>query len=413
MKFQKALSIVGLMSGIVMAAQTASAAGFYIQEQSARQQGDAFAGAAANPQDASTLFNNPAGMTELSGPQAAADLSLIIPHASLSNRGSNVLGGPVTGNDGGDPFGPTPVPSAYVAMPFQGGTWWAGLAVTAPFGLTNNYNNTWFGRYNSTESVLTTEDIAPSFAVKITDALSFGGGIDFQHAHAELDQKFLSIGPDGTVEVNGDSWKTGFNVGAFWKVDPQTNVGLHYRSAITQDIDGTLAVTGVTTGTHASAQLKLPDIVEFGATHQLTPQLKILGSVNWFDWSRFSQISVNSALGTTTIPTAWRDTWSAALGAEWKQDEKWTYRGGLQFDETPVNDFRDTRIPDSNRFWVSVGGSYVLSPAFDIDAAASHLFMPDANIDATNSFGGGPPVVTKAQSKNYVNILSVQGVWKF
>jgi long-chain fatty acid transport protein len=413
MKFQRALSVIGIMSGVVMAAQTASAAGFYIQEQSARQQGDAFAGAAANPQDASTLFNNPAGMTELSGPQIAGDISVIIPHADLTNRGTNILGGPVAGNDGGDPFSATPVPSAYIAMPIQGGTWWAGLALTAPFGLTNQYNNTWFGRYNSTESVLTTEDIAPSVAVKVTDALSLGAGIDFQHAHAELDQKYFTGGPDGTIEVNGNSWKTGFNVGALWKVDPATNVGLHYRSAITQDIGGTLVVTGVTTGTHASAELKLPDIVEFGATHQLTSQLKLLGSINWFDWSRFNQIKVNSALGSTTIPTAWRDTWSAAIGAEWKQDEKWTYRGGFQWDETPTNGFRDTRIPDSNRFWVSLGASYAVTPAFNIDGAVSHLFMPDAGINATNSFGGGPPVDTIAVSKNYVNIVSMQGVWKF
>jgi long-chain fatty acid transport protein len=48
---------------------TAQAAGFALIEQSASGMGNAFAGAAAVAEDASTIFFNPAGMTYIQGTQ--------------------------------------------------------------------------------------------------------------------------------------------------------------------------------------------------------------------------------------------------------------------------------------------------------------------------------------------------------
>lgn len=414
MQFKNALVIAGLI-GAVSAAQQASAAGFYIQEQSVKGQGTAFAGAAANPEDASVIFNNPAAMTDLSGRQGAAGVALIIPSSKFTDQGSNVGGGPPTGgNDGGDPFSPIPVPSLYAATPLDGGKVWLGLAITAPFGLSNEYNSGWVGRYDSTKSVLRTTDIDPAVAVKVTDNVSLGAGIDFQHAYADLQQNIFTGGPDLLARVQGDSWKVGYNVGVLWDLDQSTKLGLHYRSAITQNLSGTLVVAPAVPTTAASADLKLPDILEFGATHQFSQKLKVLGSVNWFGWNNFNEIRVRDALTPNIVATEdYRNTFSAALGAEWQQDDKWTYRGGVQFDETPTTSHRDTRVPDSNRFWLSAGASYNVTPAFTIDGALSHLFMPDASIKTTDTFGGGPTINTIGSSSNQVTIVSLGGSLKF
>jgi long-chain fatty acid transport protein len=406
MKLNKILFVAALMASA--AAQTAHAAGFYIQEQSARQQGAAFAGAAANAGDASIIFNNPAAMTDLSGPQITGGAALIVPTSSFTNTGAT------TGNDGGNPFDPIAVPSLYAAMPFAGGTWWGGIAITAPFGLQNEYNPTWFGRYDSVESVLKTQDIAPSFAVKLNDIISFGGGIDIQHARAKLVSAINTGGPDTFATVKGSSWKVGYNLGVLWDVEKDTKLGLHYRSGITQDLSGHLNVPGFTPGPiPATAELKLPDVVEFGATHQFTPQLKGLATLNWFNWSRFNEIRVNPAVGPDSVTTEdYRDTFAVALGAEWKQDDKWTYRGGVQFDETPTVDaHRDTRVADSNRFWLSAGTSYNVTPAFTVDGAISHLFMGDASVDTTST--SGVPTTTKGTASNKVSIVSLQGTVRF
>lgn len=414
MQFKNALFVAGLI-GAVSAAQTASAAGFYIQEQSVKAQGSAFAGAAANAEDASVIFNNPAAMTDLSGPQGAAGVAVIIPSASFTDRGSNIGGGPPTGgNDGGDPFSAVPVPSIYLATPIKDGTWWVGLAVTAPFGLSNEYNKGWVGRYNSTKSVLRTIDIDPSVAVKVGGNVSLGAGVDIQHAYADLQQAVFTGLADATARVEGDSWKVGYNVGLLWDVDPATKLGLHYRSAITQNIDGTLSVSGIIPATAATADLKLPDIIEFGASHDFSSRLKVMGSVDWFGWNNFNEIRVQTATLPDSVTTEdYRNTWMVAVGAEWKQDDKWTYRGGVQFDETPTGSNRDTRVPDSNRFWLSAGGSYQMTPAFSIDGALSHLFMPDASVNVSNQFGAGPTINTIGSSSNQVTIVSLGGSLKF
>src|SRR5271167_716292 len=66
----------------------ASAAGFYVQEQSAAGVGRAQAGNVAAADDASTIYFNPAGLSELEGLQAAGGIDLIVPDAGLTNNGS-------------------------------------------------------------------------------------------------------------------------------------------------------------------------------------------------------------------------------------------------------------------------------------------------------------------------------------
>src|SRR5471030_1353890 len=68
---------------LILLSAPAQAAGFYLQEQSVSNQGLAYAGAGAHPEDASTIFYNPAGLTDLSGRQASANVSAITPQAKF------------------------------------------------------------------------------------------------------------------------------------------------------------------------------------------------------------------------------------------------------------------------------------------------------------------------------------------
>jgi long-chain fatty acid transport protein len=88
--------------------ESASAAGFALGEQSVKAVGNSLAGAAATAEDASTIFYNPAGLTELSGFQLQAGGHFIIPNV----RFKNANGG---GNDGGDAGVSAVVPNLYAA----------------------------------------------------------------------------------------------------------------------------------------------------------------------------------------------------------------------------------------------------------------------------------------------------------
>lgn len=424
---------------------TVLAAGFFVQEQSVSGQGAAFAGAAADPRDASILFYNPAGMTELSGASASVEASLIKPRADFSNNGSTagLAGGPqaaYAGSNGGNPFGLEAVPAIYAATPVDKAKhYWVGLSVTAPFGLSDKYASGWFGRYDSTSSSLQDIDISPVIAAKLSPELSAGGGVDIQHVDAKLESALpcpnaalgcgaaFSPASDGMSSLKGSSWATGFNAGVLWQPQPTTNIGAYYRSAITQDVKGNVTITGLSgalaggNGVQAgSINLNLPNIAGLSVAQDVGDRLKLLGSYNWFGWSKFKQIDVHFDNGApdNVTPEDFKNSYSLALGAEWKQTDDLTLRTGVQFDQTPTtNAERNTRLPDSNRYWLSLGASYAFTKNFSIDAAATHIFMSKANVNVTDTIYGGTPAATtnhlQGSSANMINMISLQTDVKF
>lgn len=421
----------------------ADAAGFYLQEQSVSQQGSAFAGAVANPEDASTIFYNPAGMTQLKGPMLSAGASLLVPKTEIENTGSTAgptagVGAAYAGGNGGNPFDPTPVPSFYAAYPLQDGRLWAGVGISSPFGLANDYGDTWFGRYDSTKSELLSINIAPVLAYRVNDRLSVGGGPNLQYVKARLENALpcpaavcagaaFTPGTDGLSTLKGDSYGFGFNLGALYEISDRTQLGLHYRSKMDQMVDGEVIVSGLlgplaaNNGIRtAEAELKQPDIATIGFAHKYDDRLTFLGSASWFGWSNFDEIRVEFDAGgpDSVTPEDFDDSFSVALGAKWQQDEKWTFRGGIQFDQTPTTlPDRSTRTPDGDRYWLSLGATYNVTEKLSLDFAASHLFITDGDIALTKQFYAGTPVDTtvnvNGKAESSVEIFSLQANWKF
>ena len=93
--FRKHLMALAVAAALGGASGLASAAGFALIEQGASGMGNAYAGAAAVAEDASTVFFNPAGMSFLQGPQAAVAAHVISLSAEFSGTATNpvALGG--------------------------------------------------------------------------------------------------------------------------------------------------------------------------------------------------------------------------------------------------------------------------------------------------------------------------------
>jgi long-chain fatty acid transport protein len=151
------------------------ATGFFIDQQSASGLGRADAGDAAAAQDPSTVFYNPAGMTELwrdadpsSDTILQSGMHIIIPQSHLSNGGSTATtpgsgGMPVSypGSDAIDPGHTSPVGNAYIVHRLLDGAAYVGLGITSPFGLSGEYQSDWFGRYDNLKATLQTLNIGP------------------------------------------------------------------------------------------------------------------------------------------------------------------------------------------------------------------------------------------------------------
>lgn len=436
----KSLSLLSVSSVLFLfSSGTANAAGFYIQEQSVSGLGSAFSGSTTSINDPSTVYFNPAGMTKLQGTQAQAGVHLLVPTSELTDRGSTnpaALGGAISGGDGGNPYSPSPVPNGFATYQINDRTW-AGVGVTAPFGLANEYDDDWFGRYDSIKTELTVIDIQPSLAFKVNDWLSVAGGLNIQHADAELTSAIhpvLGGGTEGTSTLEGDDWSYGYNVGLQAKPWDGGTIGVSYRSAISHELEGSISAVNTTSAdfdVKGTADLDLPDIATFGISQDVNDKLRVQGQATWFGWNNFQDITAitdesfsvvggtfNFAPGDTVSSVAqnYQTTWAFAVGAEYDYSDDWTFRGGMQFDETPTTDlYRTSRTPDGDRTWLSGGATYNINDKWALDMAATYIFIEDGTIDVSrnNSLSTAVQTEVEAKTEGNVGIFALGLTYKF
>lgn len=383
---------------------SAAAAGFQLYgEQSASGIGNAGAGSAAVAENASTIYYNPAGMTQLQDREFSLGGTLVQTSYKFTNNGSStgVLAG--DGNDGG---GLGFVPNAYMSMRVAK-DWVVGLGIGAPFGLKTEYDNPWMGAAQSVKFDIKTVNINPSVAWQVNEVVSLGFGLNWQRLEAEYIRAVggLSTGLAGstaTLNLDGDAW--GWNAGALFKIGQATKVGVSYRSAVKHDLDGNVAVTSngsaQANGTSAAlnaggassntkATIKLPDTFVLSGTHKLNDRVELLGDVSWTGWSTIPKVDVLRTSGllngsiAQTLDTEFRDTWRVAVGANYALDSAWKLKFGLAYDQTPVKsaEHRLVSLPDNDRTWFSVGAQYKPNKTMTFDLGAAYLYVKDSNIN--------------------------------
>jgi long-chain fatty acid transport protein len=377
---------------LAVASSSASAAGFAIKEQSITNLGRAFAGSAAAAEDASTIFFNPAGLTYLDRTEVDMGLNYIKPKSEFRNDGSNINGVlPLTGGDGGDAGHEAFVPNFYLAHPINDKVT-LGLGISAPFGLVTEYRDDWVGKYLAVKSEMLTVNFNPSLAIRATDKLSLGFGLSAQYIDVKLSQ-MVDLGgdpnaADAKAKLQGDDWGYGFNLGMIYQATDNTRLALAYRSKISNTLegDGTLKTLSGTTVTDEKIQadLDLPETLSFAIHHDINDKWAVLADATWTRWSRFEELVIESdgLLGTEKAED-WENSMRYGIGLTYKHSDKWQFRTGFAYDETPIpsSQRRTARIPDTDRKWLAFGASYQMTDSIIIDAAYAHLFMDDPKID--------------------------------
>ncbi len=85
---------------------------------------------------------------------------------------------------------------------------------------------------------------------------------------------------------------------------------------------------------------------------------------------------VSQSGGGLSLENNWGDSWYYGVGADYRHNDQWTFRGGLAYETTPVKsaEYRNPLIPDSDRGWVSLGASWKVNKQSQLDFSYSHLF---------------------------------------
>jgi long-chain fatty acid transport protein len=374
-------------------ASYASASGFQLIEQNASGLGNAYAGSAAVAENASTIFYNPAGMTQLQDREISGGLVAVGTSFKFSDNGSST--GSLAGN-GGDGGGWGFVPNAYMSWAMNKDLY-LGVGFGAPFGLKTEYSNPWAGAAQSTLFDIKTYNVNPSIAYRVNQAFSIGGGLNWQRMTADYGRQVgvASVFALSPLKLNleGDSW--GWNVGGLFTLSPATKVGISYRSAVSYDLTGNINVTGpnatVNAGgsSSAKASVKLPDTLILSGTHQLNNKWQMLGDVSWTGWSSIPKIDVIRTSGSfsgqtaQTLDTNFQDTWRVAVGANYQYTDTVKLKFGVAYDQTPVQGAatRLVSLPDNDRTWFSAGAQWTPSKGSTLDFGVSYLYLKDATID--------------------------------
>lgn len=405
-------------------ATPAVASGFALREASPGSVGRAFAGEGAIADTAATVWYNPAGMTRLEGFTATAGAHLLFINSRQFERGSTRtvpgLPAPVPsgGPDGGNPFNPVVlVPTLHATMQLNDRLT-AGIGVNAPFGLRVDYDDGWFGRYDSLRSELTTYNVQPSLAWKVSDSLSIGGGVSIQYIEAELTNALPNLSPlvpDGRARVQGDDISLGWNIGLLAGSGP-ARFGVHYRSRVKHELKGSFETSGLAgplAGANrrvdARAPITLPDSLSLSASVEAAPGVRLLGTAEWTNWSVFDAIRVQDSAGTpiSTSEQDYRDSWSFHFGGEYDVTSRWTLRAGVAADATPTVDaLRSSRVPDGDRTWLAAGATIRLGTGMEVRLSYAHVFVTEEALNRADAFYEGTPaaVETVIRSVNRGNV---------
>ena len=411
---------------LALASQAANASGFALIEQSASGQGLSYAGAAANAEDASVMWFNPAGLTEIEGSQAILGAHIISPVAKFSDEGS---AGPFGEFGGGGDDGATLglVPNLYWKGKFA--DYDVGLGINVPFGQHISYDENWAGRYLATETNLKTININPAIARKINDQLSFGFGLNAQYVNlimeSKLDNRLAGSGAgDANAKLEADSWAFGYNFGLLFQPTKQTDLGFSYRSKVTHDAKGDVDYTDVvnagalTTLVDAdiSSTVNLPATASFSVKHQYNNNFAVLADATWTQWSDYKELVIEYEDADSDQPDSntrqdFKDSWRLSLGGIYQLNDDMKLRAGVAFDQTPVSDEtnRSPRTPDSDRKWLSFGVGYKLSQAMNLDVGYTHIFAEKVDVNYTTD--DAQFLIGSYDAS--VDILSAQLVWKY
>ncbi|MGD0058907.1 MAG: outer membrane protein transport protein [Verrucomicrobiia bacterium] len=341
------------------------------QGAAATAQGNAFI---AQADDATAVYYNPAGLTQIHGTEIANGGDLFFPDNKLKGGGS-----------GADMTVISLTPHLYATTDFgmPKSPWRFGIAVNIPFGNEAEYSQNGPFQDLITKAALQVINIQPTVAYQFNEHLSLGAGLNVYDSYTELNSQV----PGGSFHFDGDGVALGATAGLMWKITPQHTVGLVYRSPFTANFRGPTQLSipseGITGSHDGQATLPFPQTVAAGYAFRPVPKLKLEADVEWTDWQTLHQLTLHapgSYANGKVIPFDWMASCLYEFGAQYELNQHWKVRGGFIYSEDSVpNGTFSPSIPDSNRYVFNAGFGYTATE-YSIDVVYQHTIADDRTV---------------------------------
>ena len=314
-----------------------------------------------------------------------------------------------------------------------------GFGITSPFGFDNEYSPNWVGRYHAIKSELETREFNPTIALRVNDAVNLGLGLTVIDADAEFTRaEFDSCGPcnsnrvDRLSRITGDDTAVGYSLG-ITAGDKDSRIGFGYRSRVELELDGSIDISSVTRpdGTPAGdvipavsqdidVDFTLPATAHISGFKRINDKFDLLATIRWTQWSDFDEVRFDYGnaipLNDADISQQhnWEDSYTFSIGGNYRPNERWILRAGYARDTSPIRSDADrtATIPDSDREWLTIGGSYQATSRARIDFSFAHVRTDSAGINQTRTTDVVPLTsvynLRGEYDDNTTNVFSVQ-----
>jgi long-chain fatty acid transport protein len=377
-----------LAVGLAQWPHEGGATGFKIISQSASgaAQSDAVAAQADDP---SAVYYNPAGITQLPGLQISGGTMLIGGSTNFTQAGTGLRS---RGDTGGSVAYPPPSNLYLTAnLGLLGNSdvlkrTTVGVGVFSPFGLLRRFPEDGPLSTGLTHAAFELFEIKPVIAYKVTDRLSVSVGADIYtffnfwgEGQAELVANSPLLTPPTPLrfEVNGRNTTAGFNASLRYtpcmnEYGPRCSFGFQYRSQAVMNLRGQALLNGaVVSDTRIPIVLPQSFVWAFAVwpVQDKSHSWKVEFDLDKTDWHSFRDTNIatpglaGAGVPGIPVPRAWKDTLTYMFGTEYKWlDPAWlphhdvALRGGYWYSQNAVpSSTLEPAVSDNNNHSVSVG----------------------------------------------------------
>ncbi len=387
-KLPRRTASIGLAA--ILLASPCWGAGPWLAETGGADMGMAGAGRAAMSLDAASLAANPAALAGLSGTtMTAAAMPFRLDYEFL---GSDDTPATATNHEG-----VSVVPALFAVH--QADRLAYGIGVYSYFGLALDSGNQWAGRRVIEQAGIATLNIAPGVAWEATDRLTLGVSVAAQlmdpmaRVAVANDATFYGppVGlPDGQLELSGQSWAVGGQLGLTYALTARSKLGLAWTAPVdhtvafdvsAQDLHPVLA-TLLPPDDDATIDITLPQQLLLGFAHQANDDTTLALGLSWQDWSVFGESKMKlPGYSSPLLANGLQDTWGAAIGVRRAFGNDWAASTGVSYESNPATAGGTAAyFPVAEQWRIAAGAERSVNEACRLRAELSVVLQGNAEV---------------------------------
>jgi long-chain fatty acid transport protein len=373
-----------------------SANGFGLPDQDAfaTARGEAFVATADN---ASAIYYNPAGITQLTGSNIRGGLNSFYYQPTFQPPKGQPNSGRTYDSSDNLAF----LPQFFYTYTATGAPLSVGLGVYAPYGGNIGWPQDTGFRSVAIGGSLKYITINPVVAVKLRPGLSVGGGVMINYGSLSMNQGLRTSPTPYTnfFKFSGDGWSVGYNVGVLWQPVEKISFGATFRSSARMNFQGNtdfeLQPHPYPTASHrpAAAAFNFPLTTVFGVSYRPTPKWNLEFDANYTGWNSFGTVTIeqsappvgNPLIQNIPVNLDWQASWMYELGVTRYFNNGWHVSSGYVFNANSVPDKYYTPLAaDLNRNFFSLGTGFK-GKRFDFDIAYQVGFAFTRDVSGSTS----------------------------